>query len=266
MPPAHSTWWPRPSATWPTSRCAPSTCWAGSTPWPAKTPASPRTCSATWACTSRCWPCTRTTNTRPAAAVLARLARGESVALSATPARQPSRTLGAVLVAAAAAAGSPRGAAARAQQRTGRAVRCGRRTAGRACQGFVFVGFLPAKGGERREAIHAVLAERRAQVLFEAPHRITLCWRRWPKAHRSADHAVPRTDQAVRDHPHAARTDAPGWLAADANRERGEFVLVLHALPAGAAEEGALPPRPCEPCKCCCANCRSSRPWRWRPN
>jgi 16S rRNA (cytidine1402-2'-O)-methyltransferase len=34
--------------------------------------------------------------------------------------------------------------------------------------------------------------------------------------------------------------ELPGWLAADKNRERGEFVLVLHALPA--AQESTLPP------------------------
>jgi 16S rRNA (cytidine1402-2'-O)-methyltransferase len=33
----------------------------------------------------------------------------------------------------------------------------------------------------------------------------------------------------------------PAWLAADKNRERGEFVLVLHALPALEAAAGALP-------------------------
>ena len=35
--------------------------------------------------------------------------------------------------------------------------------------------------------------------------------------------------------------EVPAWLAADANRLRGEFVLVLHALPRAAAAEGDLP-------------------------
>ena len=39
-----------------------------------------------------------------------------------------------------------------------------------------------------------------------------------------------------------AAADAPGWLAADANRCRGEFVVVLHALPAPARPvDDALP-------------------------
>ena len=37
--------------------------------------------------------------------------------------------------------------------------------------------------------------------------------------------------------------ELPGWLAADANRSRGEFVLVLHALPPpAAADTDSLPP------------------------
>src|SRR5690606_17377561 len=38
--------------------------------------------------------------------------------------------------------------------------------------GFVFAGFLPAKGGERQEAVQALRQEPRAVVLLEAPHRI----------------------------------------------------------------------------------------------
>jgi 16S rRNA (cytidine1402-2'-O)-methyltransferase len=39
-----------------------------------------------------------------------------------------------------------------------------------------------------------------------------------------------------------AAADAPAWLAADPNRGRGEFVLVLHAHPASdAAQADALP-------------------------
>ena len=37
---------------------------------------------------------------------------------------------------------------------------------------FVFVGFLPAKGSARREALEGLRDERRPMVLFEAPHRV----------------------------------------------------------------------------------------------
>ncbi len=39
-------------------------------------------------------------------------------------------------------------------------------------QGFVFHGFLPAKGAARASALQELLADPRTQVVFEAPHRI----------------------------------------------------------------------------------------------
>ena len=41
--------------------------------------------------------------------------------------------------------------------------------------GFVFVGFLPSRRGERRRAIEALRGEPRPLVLFEGPHRLTAC-------------------------------------------------------------------------------------------
>jgi 16S rRNA (cytidine1402-2'-O)-methyltransferase len=105
-------------------------------------------------------------------------------------------------------------------------------------QGFRFVGFLPAKGAERREALAAALADRAAQVLFEAPHRIEAL------AAALAEGAPGRRTTLCREMTKQFETIAtlaaaglPEWLAADANRSRGEFVLVLHALPAAPAED-----------------------------
>jgi 16S rRNA (cytidine1402-2'-O)-methyltransferase len=36
--------------------------------------------------------------------------------------------------------------------------------------------------------------------------------------------------------------ELPAWLAASTHHERGEFVLVLHALPPAVADDEALPP------------------------
>jgi 16S rRNA (cytidine1402-2'-O)-methyltransferase len=103
--------------------------------------------------------------------------------------------------------------------------------------GFVFGGFLPAKGGERREALAARLADAQSQVLFEAPHRIEAL------AAALAEGAPARRVTLCRELTKQFETIAtmaaaemPAWLAADGNRTRGEFVLVLHALPATAAE------------------------------
>jgi len=40
---------------------------------------------------------------------------------------------------------------------------------------FLFVGFLPARSGERRRALERLRIEERTIVLYEAPHRITEC-------------------------------------------------------------------------------------------
>ncbi len=40
---------------------------------------------------------------------------------------------------------------------------------------FLFVGFLPARSGERRRALERLRIEDRTVILYEAPHRITEC-------------------------------------------------------------------------------------------
>jgi 16S rRNA (cytidine1402-2'-O)-methyltransferase len=84
--------------------------------------------------------------------------------------------------------------------------------------GFVFAGFLPSKAAERGTAVQALEAEVRATVLLEAP-RITLA----RELTKQFEQIATLEAQAL-----------PAWLAADANRARGEFVLVLHPAPAAA--------------------------------
>lgn len=98
-------------------------------------------------------------------------------------------------------------------------------------QGFVFVGFLPAKGGERAQALEAVAERAETQVLFEAPHRIEGLLQglavQCPERRVTVCRELTKQFEAV-DTRLAA--ELPAWLAEDANRSRGEFVLVLHAL------------------------------------
>ena len=110
-------------------------------------------------------------------------------------------------------------------------------------QGFSFVGFLPGKGQDRRSALLAAAAAPGCQVLFEAPHRIDALLA------GLADVAPGRRITLCRELTKQFETivtlaaaDGPGWLAGDANRSRGEFVVVLHALPAPARpDDDALP-------------------------
>lgn len=96
--------------------------------------------------------------------------------------------------------------------------------------GFVFVGFLPSKAGERDKAVQALTAQTRAVVLLEAPHRIEAL------AHALAvlgPRPVTVGRELSKQFEEIATVNADqfaAWLAADANRLRGEFALVLHPV------------------------------------
>jgi len=111
--------------------------------------------------------------------------------------------------------------------------------------GFCFTGFLPAKGGERRSTLLALLADRRAQVLFEAPHRIeellTALAEAAPQRRVTVCRELSKQFESIVT---LSAAEFPAWLQQDANRSRGEFVLVLHALPAVAAAEADALPEP----------------------
>ena len=101
-----------------------------------------------------------------------------------------------------------------------------------AATAFSVQGFLPAKGREREAALTVVLAAAGSQIVFEAPHRIEAL------AAALATGAPTRTVTLCRELTKQFETvhtapaaDLPAWLAADPNRLRGEFVLVLHAPP-----------------------------------
>ena len=172
-------------------------------------------------------------------AVLARLAAGESVACISDAGTPAISDPGAVLVARVAQAGyrvvplpGPSSALA--------AISAAGDTAGR---GFTFVGFLPAKGGDRHGALAAVLAHTGTQVLFEAPHRITTLLAELaaaaPQRPVTLCRELTKQFETIVTLPAAALQQ---WQTADTNRERGEFVLVLHALPAALANDDAVAP------------------------
>ncbi|MDP1900090.1 MAG: 16S rRNA (cytidine(1402)-2'-O)-methyltransferase [Rubrivivax sp.] len=173
-----------------------------------------------------------------AQAVLVRLARGESVAYVSDAGTPAVSDPGAVLVAAAAAAGhlivplpGPSSALA-ALSAAGDPLGAG----------FSFIGFLPTKGGERRDAVAAAAADRRTQVLFEAPHRIEelleVLAGAAPQRRTTLCRELTKQFETIVTRPAA---ELPAWLAEDPNRARGEFVLVLHAQPAPVVDDAALP-------------------------
>jgi 16S rRNA (cytidine1402-2'-O)-methyltransferase len=96
--------------------------------------------------------------------------------------------------------------------------------------GFVFFGFLPAKGGERQGAVDLLRQESRAVVLLEAPHRIgALAETLATLGARQVTLGRELTKQYEEIATFACEA-FPRWLAEQPQRSRGEFALVLHPV------------------------------------
>ena len=105
--------------------------------------------------------------------------------------------------------------------------------------GFVFAGFLPAKPGERAQAVATLAQEPRCVVLLEAPHRIAeLAQSLATLGARPVTLGRELTKQFEEVVTQPA-SELPAWLAGAPQRTRGEFVVLLHpAATAGDAGEG----------------------------
>lgn len=99
---------------------------------------------------------------------------------------------------------------------------------------LLFAGFLPPKPGARRAAIERLKAIPAVLAFYEAPHRIEECVRDLaallePQRTLVVARELTKVFEQVAAMPLA---DGPAWLATDANRRRGEFVLLVSAPPA----------------------------------
>jgi 16S rRNA (cytidine1402-2'-O)-methyltransferase len=98
--------------------------------------------------------------------------------------------------------------------------------------GFVFAGFLPTKAAERERAVLALSTETRAVVLLEAPHRIEATALALASLDTRAVTVGRELTKQFEEIATVRANDLPEWFAADVNRLRGEFALVLHPIPA----------------------------------
>lgn len=104
---------------------------------------------------------------------------------------------------------------------------------------FTFIGFLPAKSGARRQALASLRAVPHTLVAYEASHRIVdtagdLAAVLGPdRPVMLARELTKRFEQSVA----CPAGDLPGWLQADPNRQRGEFVLVIAGAPVAASDD-----------------------------
>ena len=98
---------------------------------------------------------------------------------------------------------------------------------------FLFYGFLPAKGGERRTALQSLLALPYTLVFYEAPHRVADTIADLVTVFGETREIVfARELTKTFEEIHACPlSEATAWVAADPNRERGEYVLIVSGAP-----------------------------------
>ncbi len=105
---------------------------------------------------------------------------------------------------------------------------------------FLFYGFLPAKAGQRQKELEALVALPYTLVFYEAPHRVlesveALAAAFGPERTIVFARELTKLFETIHACPLG---EALEWLQADANRQRGEFVLLVEAAPED-ADDGA---------------------------
>ncbi len=111
--------------------------------------------------------------------------------------------------------------------------------AGIRANGFSFVGFLPASGSQRRKALDALKTHGATLVFYEAPHRVLESVRDMAAVlgdGRRLTIARELTKTFETFH-RCALGEAVDWLQADPNQQRGEFVLLVEAMPEQVVEQ-----------------------------
>lgn len=160
--------------------------------------------------------------------ILAALRAGQAVALVSDAGTPGISDPGARVIAAARAAGLPVAPVAGPS-----AVAAALSVAGLADGPWLFYGFLPARTAARKTVLEGLKAQPCALVFYEAPHRILETLDDLAAVFGEtrevfmAREITKRFEQFHR----AAPAAMAAWTRADADRQRGEFVLVLDAPP-----------------------------------
>ena len=100
---------------------------------------------------------------------------------------------------------------------------------------FLFYGFLPAKAGQRRQAIADLQGLPYALVFYEAPHRVIETVEDLAAVLGERTLVIARELTKLFETIHSGPLgEAAPWLKGDPNRQKGEFVLMVSGAIAGA--------------------------------
>lgn len=104
---------------------------------------------------------------------------------------------------------------------------------------FLFYGFLPTKSVQRERALAELASLPYTLIFYEAPHRIVETIAALHTAFGDERTLViARELTKLFESIHSCPLgEASAWLAADSNRQRGEFVLLVSAAPAAASDD-----------------------------
>lgn len=108
--------------------------------------------------------------------------------------------------------------------------------------GFRFVGFLPSKEAQREAALKILADSPATLVFYEAPHRVieTVTAMRQVLGEQRRLVIARELSKLFEQIHRCSLSEAADWLAADPNRQRGEFVLLIEGKPTDDANDIAL--------------------------
>ena len=173
---------------------------------------------------------------RAAQKLIGLLAAGKSVALVSDAGTPAVSDPGALAVAAVREAGYPVIALPGAN-----AALCALAAAGNAAPHFLFYGFLPQQAAARRRELETLKALPWLLVFYEAPHRIAASIDDMAAAFGGARGVtIARELTKLFETVHRCTLgEAGAWLAADSNRRRGEFVVLVDGAAAAVEADQA---------------------------
>ncbi|MFZ6656253.1 16S rRNA (cytidine(1402)-2'-O)-methyltransferase [Undibacterium sp. TJN19] len=96
---------------------------------------------------------------------------------------------------------------------------------------FYFVGFLPSKSGQRESILREVQNTAASLIFYEAPHRIIESVQAMREVFGDSRRIVlaREVSKLFEEIHRCPLSEAAHWLAADAHREKGEYVILIEA-------------------------------------